>query len=152
MNWNNYINSLKRITIEDIKNIIKNNIENPNKDDDDSVYYGFRKQDKYIFFGEIYFGGQISNPSILIHENEDNLCEELYNIIKNKFQDKFYFYFEHSLNGEYEYYGSTNDNTLEIQFPNFNQKHNTWIFNQIKKDKENKNKTKKLLLEKTKNE
>ena len=140
MNWDDYVNSLEKISLEDIKNIIRKNIEENLDGKEEFTAYGFRKQRNIVFFGKFY-NGTIPNPNLFTFENEENLCEELYNILQKEFPNVFNFNFEHSFSGEYDYYGYANDDKLEIQFPNFCQAHQEWIFNQVKLDRENNGKS-----------
>lgn len=125
MNFSEYVKGLKRITLQDIKSIINEDLINKN----DSVY-GFRNQRGVLFFGELLYGG-IPEPYVLMCENDDNLCEELYNLLQNEFLDNCEYSYEHSFIGKYDYLGIINDGQLMIYFPNYKQSHQNWIFKQI---------------------
>lgn len=125
MNFSEYVKGLKKITLQDIKRIINEDLINKN----DSVY-GFRNYDGILLFGELLYGG-IPEPYVLMCENDDNLCEELYELLQNEFSDNCRYNYEHSFSGEYDYLGIINEGQLMIYFPNYKQSHQSWIFKQV---------------------
>ena len=134
MTWTDYVNGLKKITIQEIMTIIKENLYNQ----EEYIYYGFQEKTNIILFGRFY-NGTIVNPYVLTFDNIDNLCKELYIELKSNFPYVFNYNFEHSFSGEYDYYGYTYNDKLTIQFPNVNEKNRKWIIDQINKDRQNKN-------------
>ena len=125
MSKKEYINSLERITIKDIPNIIKEDI---NKEGD-YVAYGFRMDDeKNILFGK-YYEGILFGQYLLTFENIDSLCEELDMKLKSQFPNTFSYGYSKGIVGWHEYYGYANN--LQIGFPNFSQKNENWIIKQV---------------------
>lgn len=125
MDFSEYVKGLKRITLQDIKNIIDEDLINKN-----NSVYGFRSQEGILFFGELLYG-MIQKPYILMCENDDNLCQQLYNLLQKEFLDNCEYSYEHSLSGEYDYFGTINDGEVMIYFPNYKQSHQSWIFKQV---------------------
>ena len=138
MDWTTYVNSLKKITIQDIATIIKDDL---NKQEEVSSY-GFKLQRNIVFFGKCN-NGLIINPYLLIYNEEDNLCKELYDMLQNEFPNVFQYSYIHYLHGEYDYIATTNN--LWIRFPNLCSEDQKWIFNQVHNDRENESKTRKLI-------
>lgn len=126
MDFSEYVKGLKRITLQDIKNIVNEDLINKN-----NSVYGFREQRGILFFGELLYG-MIPEPYVLICENDDNLCQELYNLLQKEFSDNCKYSYEHSFSGEYEYFGIINNGDVMIYFPNYKQCHQSWIFEQVK--------------------
>jgi len=125
MDYSEYVKSLKRITLQDIKNIINDDIIKKKYS-----AFGFRYEKGLIFFGELLYG-MIQEPCILMHENDENLCEELYNLLQSEFEDKCEYYYEHSFSGKYDYYSVINEGESTIYFPNYKQNHQSWIVNKV---------------------
>lgn len=125
MNFSEYLKGLKRITLQDIKNIINEDLVNEN-----GSVYGFRNQGGILLFGELLYGG-IPKPYVLMCEDDDNLCEELYDLLQNEFLDNCRYNYEHSFSGKYDYFGIINEGQLIIYFPNYKQSHQSWIFNKV---------------------
>lgn len=125
MNFYEYVKGLKRITLQDIKNIINEDLINENK-----PVYGFRDKLGILLFGELLYGG-IPEPYVLMCENEDDLCQELYNLLQKEFLDNCEYSYEHSFSGEYEYLGIINNGEAMIYFPNYKPSHQSWIFKQV---------------------
>ena len=69
--------------------------------------------------------GSVINPSIIVSDNVDNLCQELYDLLQNDIRR---YAFTHNMLGEYDFY-VTLDNSVNIDFPNLNNAHHDWIFN-----------------------
>ena len=68
MDYNDYLSGLKRVTFSDIKDIIKEELNNIS----DYKAFGFRKEDydHTILFGELYMGS-IINPYLLVFDDID---------------------------------------------------------------------------------
>ena len=139
MDWKTYVNSLEKITIEDIPNIIKDDLEKKEEIKEKSAY-GFKQQRNNVLFGK-YDNGVIPNPYLFLHDNDGNTCQDFYNMLQNNFPDVFNYNYRHYTSGEYDYYGVTDDDNLEIEFPNLNSNDQEWIFNQVNNSKEIHNKT-----------
>lgn len=122
MNFVDYRNSLKKISVNDIKDIIDESL-NQNEE----IAFGFKNQRGYIFFGEL-MNGLVINPSIIVSDNVDNLCQELYDLLQNHYSDIISYGFTHNILGEYDLY-VTLGNSVNIDFPNLNNAHRDWIFN-----------------------
>lgn len=125
MNFSEYVKELKRITLQDIKSIINEDLINKN-----NSVYGFRNQRGVLFFGKLLYG-MIPEPYVLMCENDDNLCQELYNLLQKEFLDNCKYSYEHSFSGEYEYLGIINDGESMIYFPNYKQSHQSWILKEV---------------------
>lgn len=122
MEFSECLKRLKKITIQDIKGIIDEDLKQ-----NDDVTYGFRNVRGFIFFGKLQYGF-IPSPYLVMCEHEDNLCIELYELLEKEY--KCSYSFEHSFDGTYDYYGTINKG-VEIYFPNLNVAHQSWILNQI---------------------
>ncbi len=132
MNFSEYVKSLKKITIQDIKEIINEDLINK-----DNSAYGFRNQRGILLFGKL-LNGMILEPNILMCENDDNLCEELYNLLQKEFSDNCEYSYEHGLFGEYEYLGIINNEETTIYFPNYKESHQDWIVKKVMSDNKKK--------------
>ena len=125
MNFSEYVSGLKKITLKDIKSKINEDLINKK-----GSVYGFRNHGEIVFFGELLYGG-IPEPYVLMCENDDNLCQELYDLLQIEFSDNCKYNYEHSFSGEYEYFGIINDGESMIYFPNYKQSQQNWIFKEI---------------------
>lgn len=134
MDWTTYINSLEKITIQDIAPIIRERLD---KKDEFSLY-GFREQRNVVLFGE-YMGGFIPNPYLLMYDQEDNMCEKFYDMLQSEFPNVFQYSYVHYLTGEYDYLGITDN--LNVCFPNLCTKDQEWIINQVYNDEKGESKT-----------
>lgn len=134
MNWTAYINSLEKITIQDIAPIIRERLNNQ----DEFSLYGFKVQRNAVFFGE-YMSGFIPNPYLLIYNQEDNMCEKFYDMLQNEFPNVFQYSYVHGLTGEYDYLAITDN--LNVYFPKLCEKDQEWIFHQVYNDIRGESKT-----------
>ena len=134
MTFSEYVKSLKKITINDIIEIINEDVINQKQ-----TLYGFFEQREFVFFGE-FEKGRIPNKYLFLCKNEETLCEDIYNLLEKTYKDKIKYFDENKYNGIYEYYAEIN-NSFAFKFPNYNSSHQKWIYNQIKKD-ENKSRKK----------
>lgn len=124
MNFVNYVNNLKKIELNDIKEII-----NQSLNQNEEVAFGFRNQRGRIFFGELV-NGFVVNPSIVVSDNLDNICQELYDLLQSEYSIISSYSYEHAFSGEYDYYVNLG-NVVQIYFPNLSEVHQKWIVNQI---------------------
>ena len=124
MDFSEYVKGLKKITLQDIKNIINEDLINKN-----CSVYGFRKQRGILFFREL-LNGLIPEPYVLMCNDENNLCQELYDLLQKEFLNNEYSY-EHSFGGEYEYYTIVGGGDVMIYFPSYKQSYQSWIVEQI---------------------
>lgn len=116
MEFSKYVKELKRITMQDVIDTIKST----------KNVYGFRNQKGIILFGELQYSWVV-NPSIVICENEDNLCQELYDMIETQLQNDYRCDYEHSFSGDNDYYCDIQSSGSTIYFPNYKQSHQDWI-------------------------
>ena len=135
MNWTDYLNSLKKASIKDIVNIIKEDLNT-----EEFICYGFIEQRKTVFFGKLS-NGKIVNPYLLTFENENILPQELYDTLQSQLPNTFHYECDHNFAGEYDYYGYTDNQKFAIQFPNLNQMNQKWIFDKVNSDKKENGKT-----------
>jgi len=131
MTFADYINSLKKITLKDIGNIIDQNLVN----DDKASFFGFRMQRGFLKFGKLE-DGLIPEPYLFIVENEDTLCQDLYDILQNKFSDNCEFSCARTFSGDYEYFANIN-NKLGFCFPSYNSTCQKWIHERVALDRQN---------------
>ena len=143
MRWTDFANSLEKITIKDIINIINDDLNNKDK----YSLYGFRIKRNIITFGKIH-NGLIYEPYLLKTENMENLCEELYETLQTQLPDTFDYSYTHDFSGEYNYYGDTESENFTIEFPNFCPEHQSWIFNKVELEEESKKSNKVLTRDK----
>lgn len=115
---------MKEITIKDIANIIRKDIDNKDK----TSNYGFKLQNDILLFGK-YNNGLMSDPYLFYSDNED-ISSQLYDMFQNEFPDMFYYGYSHFA-GEYYYFGVSYNHSIIIQFPSFNLKDQEWIHNQF---------------------
>lgn len=132
MNFSDYIKGLKKITLEDIKNIINQDLVG----DLNPLFYGFRMQRGFLKFGQLE-DGFIPNPYLFVIENEETLCQDLYNLLQKSFYDNCEFSYIHSFSGEYDYMATIN-NKVAIIFPNYNSVCQNWIIKKVELDKQSK--------------
>ena len=128
MTFTEYIKELKKITLQDIKNIINEDLINKK-----TTLYGFKEQRGFLLFGE-FENGRIPKPYVFMCENDDNLCQELYNLLQNEFLNNCTYSYEHDFGGKYEYFGILNDEDLIIYFPSYKPSHQRWIHEQVSLD------------------
>lgn len=129
METKEYFNSLKKVDMNGVKEIIKKKLEV--KGEYNAL--GFRTIDGLVLFGELDMGW-IPNPCIFITDNKDNACEDLYNILQSDFKDIFKYGYVHNFSGDNDYYGYTDEKTgndLWIYFPNITSKNSEWIEQRI---------------------
>ena len=131
MDYNDYLSGLKRVTFSDIKDIIKEELNNIS----DYKAFGFRKEDygNTILFGELYMGS-IINPYLLVFDDIDCLCKDFYDLLQKEFPDAFTYNYEHSFSGEYNYHAYYEDgdgNELVLSFPNVSKKNQSWIIEKV---------------------
>ena len=137
MDWMTYINGLKEITMKDIPSIIREDLDKQN----DISYYGFRSQTNVILFGKCEYGF-ITKPYLFTYDQDDNACEKLYDMLQNEFPNVFQYEYMHYLSGGYDYFGTTDNFTIE--FPKLSKRDEEWIFNQVRNNKKGKGKMHKL--------
>ena len=116
--------NLKKITIQDIAPIIRESLDKK----DEVSFYSFKSYGDYVLFGKSK-AGLITDPYKLIYDEEDNLCEKIYDMIQNEFPNVFKDGYSHDFTGEYDFF-VTSDKLL-IDFPNTCREDQEWIFNKI---------------------
>lgn len=57
-----------------------------------------------------------------MHENDDNLCQDLYDLLQKDFLDNCKHNYEHGFSGGYDYFCSINGSVM-IYFPNYKRSH-----------------------------
>lgn len=93
------------------------------------------KVDNKIIYGEME-AGNIINPIELEILDKNNICQELYDSLTSEFGEQLRPANSHSYDG-YKYFMFLGKNVI-IFFPQ-NYEYQNWIYNQIQKDKENRN-------------
>ena len=129
MEINEYLNSLKKVDINGIKEIIEKKLEVKGE----YIVLGFRTIGDVVLFGELDMGG-IQKPYIFITDNKDNACDDLYNTLQSNFKDIFKYGYEYDFSGDKDYYGYTDEKTgndLWIYFPKITSKNSEWIAKRI---------------------
>ena len=129
MEWQEYVDSLEKISLEDTISIIEEIIDDPEK----QGFYGFKEQRDLVFFGE-EINGRIMNPYLVTCRKDDNLSERFYDLMNNAFTNFNYNYIHHA-NGTKDYVAYY-DEKIAVRFPNISRFDQEWILDQVNRDKE----------------
>lgn len=101
-----------------------------------NIIFMGQEYDSLFVFGEIYYGS-ITNPQKLEVTDKENLCQDLYNELNNKFSKLIKSGYTHSITGEWSYIMNIGENGC-LYFPD-GLEFQSWTYQQITKDREKQN-------------
>ena len=126
MNYSEYLKTLQKVSLVDIIDKIKEDLNN-----NESNCYGFQDVGEGVLFGELLYGC-VMNPSVFVCENDNNACQDLYDLLQGEFSGACSYIYGDSFGGGYDYYAcNINGGQIEIDFPNYKPSHLSWINKQV---------------------